>query len=980
MNTEQLDELVSQGLDAYQDGNHAKALKKFEKVLRFQPDDQAVREAAAYTANKAAAWKSAATHWLEVSKLNARRAGPVNQYISALMSARSFKEARAYCETSEFMQEKANRPRYFSLMIVISLSEGKVNEAAGLAEKGYALSNSDTIALEYANHFFMHKSYSEMEKWIGKVKDPKQHRSAIYFLEARALFAQKLWPQSAKAWEKVLAHGSEQHATSAQLFLARIAVNIGDHATAKKRFEQILQAAPQHEEAVTYLIRIQMSNNNDAGARAMVDAHWEILDPIRRVHFKARTYIATDPMDGLQIYHDEMKKQPENFALKLSFGGFLLDLKYIEQAEEVFQDYLLQQPDNYELNKLYLRLMQLKPSPVDQQLKQAEFTLALDPSNASLLNSVGGLLAQNNRRADAVRHYLAAVKTAPDEAILWRNGTYHLAMENRLEDAADFADKAVKTLGDTSAHELSNAAWIMMAAQKTKSALEYANRAIKLDPASATAHEMAADLQMLEGRYDRAWSHIQKIDALVFPRRSEKIAHLGAQCMAAFRAVSEEKIHPIQPVTGLFPDKLFHAMVQKAAPDTSGNRHGVVQFSSSLGAGGAERQVAYVIQGLMQDPHVAGPCRLVVNSLNPQSGNDFFLPEVEKSGCDITNLDDLREGASIRQILAESPEHASTIRQLASLPRDASRIAIPFFGYLVKTRPRVVHLWQDTINIAAGIAAVAAGVPKIVLCTRSTRPAEISRFRRYLSEGYLALLGYRGDLSIVNNSANGAKDYESWLNLPAGTISPFYNGYDFGSIRAKTKTSDRNTIRQKFAIPNSAKVIGGVMRFSSEKRPDLWVKTLMSAIGESSDIHGLIIGDGPMRGALMGEVEAAGLADRIHFAGRQTPVEPWMSAMDILFLSSVTEGLPNVLIEAQSLGVPVATMHVGGAPEALLAGKSGFTLKEATPEKLATHLVEALQDTAGMKAMSLAAVTFVNAQFSLDTMIQTLANLYDSPA
>jgi len=979
MDRQQLETLLSQGLDAYQSGDFPKALKKFEKILRATPDDHAVRKAAAYTANKTAAWKSAATHWLEISKLNPRRAGPVDQYISALLNAGNFKVARSYCNTSEFMQAKANAQRYYTVMLTVSLSEGKLGEAKELAAKGYALAKKDSVALDYASLFFDHKNGVEMDLWLQKVKDPKKHRDAIAFLKARALYAQKLWKESAQAWKNLLQSQTKRYATSACVFLARIASNSGDKETARSYFELVLQDTPRHEEAITFFIRGRMADQDYAGAQTLIDEHWAVLNPIRRISFMARCLSASDPQTGLQFYAEALESQPENFPLRLGYIGFLLDMKNVGRAEATIQDSLSEQPDHEQLNRLILRLMQLKLSPVDQQLKQAEFTLALAPTDVSLLNTVGGLLAQNNRRGDAVSHYKASVKVGSNEAILWRNGTYYMAMDNRLEDAAAFADEAIRILGKSSATELTNAAWIMMAAQKLGPALKFANKAIKLDPESTTALEMAADLQMLEGRYDRAWRHIQKIDSLVFPRRSEKIAHLGAQCAAAFRAMSDNGSQIVQPVKGLFPELLFHAIVKRATPDPE-NREGIVQFSSSLGAGGAERQVAYVMQGLMQDKRSMDACRLVVNSLNPETGNNFFLQDVVKTGADITDLEALRLASGIRQILADHPEHAATIRLLASLPHDASRIAIPFFGYLVRTRPRVVHLWQDTINIAGGIAAVAAGVPQIVLCTRSTRPIEISRFRRYLAEGYMALLNYSGALTIVNNSANGARDYEGWLGIETGSILTFYNGYDFKSIRDKVKRSDRGKIRKIHAIPTTAKVIGGVMRFSPEKRPDLWVNTLIAAIAQSDTIHGLIVGDGPMLTALMEQVAAVGLSSRIHFVGRQTPVEPWMSAMDMLFLSSVTEGLPNVLIEAQSLGVPVATMDIGGAPEALSQGESGLTLQEVTPEELAAQIVEASNDKARMKAMSKAAIAFVNTQFSLKTMVNTLKRFYTPSA
>lgn len=980
MDTE-LDLVVTQGLNAYQRGDFQTALKKFEKSLRLCPDDEAVREAAAYSANKAAKWKNAARHWLALSKIYPKRMGPINQYIAALLHANNTKTAKTFCQTAEILQETANRAAYYSFMISISLSDAQLNGAIKLANSGFKLTKKDSVALEYATVFFNHQQFAEMANWIGRVVDIKRHQAAINVLEARAFYAQRLWKEAQEAWQQVLDQQPSLEPVNARLFLARIASNMGDQKEAESQYGKVLECSPAHEEAITFSIRSQLADQNDQGALALIDAHWHILDPVRRVNFKARTSVSSNPSTGLDLYIHEIEKDPLNTALKLSYVEFLLDLQYIEMAEALIQDYKKEQSESFDFNKLHLRLMQLKPSPVDAQLKQAELTLSLQPTDILLLKTVGSLLAANNRRSDAVQHYLSAVKIAPFEAALWHDGIYHMAMGNRLEDAGKYATEAVKTLGTSNAEQLTNAAWIMMAARQTKPALTYIQQAIELEPESARAHEIAVDLRMAAGRYDLAWGHIQTIDQLVSPRRSEKVAHLGAQCIAAFRAVmpkpAEENIGAVQPVEGLFPEKLFHAIVNRSRPDSAETREGIVQVSSSLGSGGAERQVAYVMQGIMHAPHSAGPCSLVVNSLNPQTGNDFFLSEVEKTGCGVTSLDELRQDSSIRQILAQYPDHAEAVRRLAALPLDASRIAIPLFGYFVKTRPRVVHLWQDSINIGGGIAAVAAGVPQIVLCTRSTHPVEISRFRRYLAEGYRALLTYQGKVSIVNNSANGARDYENWLELPSGVISTFYNGYDFEKIRAKVSKGDRCKIRKQFSIPEKADVIGGVMRFSPEKRPDLWVKTLVAAIAQSPNTYGLIVGDGPMRSELMAKVAELNLKSRIHFVGRQSPVEPWMSAMDILFLSSITEGLPNVLIEAQSLGVPVATMNVGGAHEALQPGKTGFTLEEDTPEALASIILAAMQDSDRMQKMSRDAVKYVNSRFALDTMIGTLKSLYD---
>ena len=104
-----------------------------------------------------------------------------------------------------------------------------------------------------------------------------------------------------------------------------------------------------------------------------------------------------------------------------------------------------------------------------------------------------------------------------------------------------------------------------------------------------------------------------------------------------------------------------------------------------------------------------------------------------------------------------------------------------------------------------------------------------------------------------------------------------------------------------------------------------------------------------------------------------------MSAMDMLFLSSVTEGLPNVLIEAQALEVPVATMNVGGAPEALAAGESGIVLDEAPADMLAASILAAMTDAPRMAGMRRAAAGFVNARFALPAMVARLKGFYGRP-
>src|SRR4029078_8223636 len=88
----------------------------------------------------------------------------------------------------------------------------------------------------------------------------------------------------------------------------------------------------------------------------------------------------------------------------------------------------------------------------------------------------------------------------------------------------------------------------------------------------------------------------------------------------------------------------------------------------------------------------------------------------------------------------------------------------------------------------------------------------------------------------------------------------------------------------------------------------------------------LLVGDGRLLPKAQELAEELGIANRILFTGRSTRLGFWMSKMDVFVLLSRYEGLPNVLIEAQYMGVRVVTTPAGGAAECLIDGVTGHVL------------------------------------------------------
>jgi len=1016
--------LLSLGARAFNKGSYGIALARFEECLALGLHGPALLEAAGYAAARGLNWVRAEIHWQALCVAQPQRLGPARQYFTSLLKQNKADTAEAFCRSHALFHEPEQKLLRDNLIISCHLAQSKVDAAIELAETTYSRNPSLGTALQIAHTFVEGYEFDTASAWLQRVpKDSAINRrralilghicyvkerwqdSKIAFLEVTKtenrlnperlrLLLPSLADVNGRVTTKVLdlgMMGPVRQVHIARIFLARIAAKTGRLTEATFRYRRVFADEPENPEALGFLIRSALASHDGRTALDLIAIHGQVLSPAQRIGLqaKATALLDSDPDAGLSVIKRSLQVFPNDSELRLSYARSLLDADRPQAALAETDRVILEDPENINGHRLRLRLLQTSGADFEAQLRQAQRLLHWLPSDVNLLNTVGSLLIRLDRRTDAFEHFKASVEIVPDAPVLWRQGSHLLMMENRAESAAEFARNGVRNIVGDSAEDIANSAWILQSAQLYEEAWSYIERSLRIDPSNIKALETGVDLLMLTGRYREAWTKLCRLDSLVHPRRSEKLAHAGAQCVAAFRTLAAAQrlrngstdasnARAEDRDGSLFPEALFYALVDICDPLPLADCHGILQHSATLGSGGAERQVAHVMQGLVDSPLPGETCVLVVNSLDEKNANDFYLGEIQNAGGIVIELEAKREASTVRHLLADKPEHAHRVRALASMPTEITRVAIPFYAQLVTARPRVVQFWQDSVNVSGGIAAVAAGVPQIVLCARSTRPTGSRRYRRYLRDGYLALLKYRGQVCLLNNSAYGARDYEDWLGLPAETVGIFRNGYDFAAMRERCNPSARSSIRKDFGIPQDASVIGGVMRFSPEKRPGLWVDTVIAATSLNESVHGLIVGEGHMRQDLMRLVEKLDLSGRIHFAGRQSPIEPWMSAMDMLFLSSETEGLPNVLIEAQALGLPVATMNVGGAAEAILENVSGLKLEESEPEGLAKRILLVLQNPDRLLSMQHAGAEFVTSRFERSRMIAALKKIYES--
>lgn len=139
-----------------------------------------------------------------------------------------------------------------------------------------------------------------------------------------------------------------------------------------------------------------------------------------------------------------------------------------------------------------------------------------------------------------------------------------------------------------------------------------------------------------------------------------------------------------------------------------------------------------------------------------------------------------------------------------------------------------------------------------------------------------------------------------------------------------------------------------------------------------------IAGEGPEREKLEGEARQLGLMDRIRFLGWQRDMGAVLSGWDIFAMPSLTEGFPMAALEAMAHGLPVVATNVGGLPELVEHGTTGYLIPPSDPQSLARSLRTLVVDSGHRQEMGAAGSRRAREQFSIDRMVAQTTVIYQS--
>lgn len=220
----------------------------------------------------------------------------------------------------------------------------------------------------------------------------------------------------------------------------------------------------------------------------------------------------------------------------------------------------------------------------------------------------------------------------------------------------------------------------------------------------------------------------------------------------------------------------------------------------------------------------------------------------------------------------------------------------------------IVSYWAHPDGEVALRAAQPLGIPSVVIIGGSD-VLLLPKDRRRRPKIQRVLRESSGVMTVSEGLRQAVID----LGTDPSRVHTIYQGVDDKLFFP----GDADAARRRLALPADRRLLLWVGRMVDVKGLDTLIAAFERARQKQSDLHLLLVGDGPLRASVQADVQRRGLGDHVTFAGAQSPAQlpDWYRAADLFVLSSWSEGLPNVLREAVACGRPFVSTDVGSVRE-----------------------------------------------------------------
>lgn len=314
---------------------------------------------------------------------------------------------------------------------------------------------------------------------------------------------------------------------------------------------------------------------------------------------------------------------------------------------------------------------------------------------------------------------------------------------------------------------------------------------------------------------------------------------------------------------------------------------------------------------------------------------------------------------------------------LSNSTEGGRRTYLNLFRILNKHRADTLHLhFVSFLTLYPWIAKL-AGVNQVFFTDHHSRPAGYVAQRAPLWKRVAARAIALPLTKVICVSNYGYQCMTSVNALPRDRYEMIYNGIDLSRVSANDGAGTR--FRERFSIPADRLIVGQVSWIIPEKGIDDFLEMARLVSSRRDDVQFVLAGEGAQREQYMRDAAARGLGDRITFTGMiDDPFgEGIFHAFDIVCQFSRWEEVFGWMIaEAMAHQTPVVATRVGGIPEVVSEGQTGYLVERGDAESMSRRVLELLSDRAARVRFGQAARQKVEAIFDLKTNVAQLIKSY----
>ena len=212
------------------------------------------------------------------------------------------------------------------------------------------------------------------------------------------------------------------------------------------------------------------------------------------------------------------------------------------------------------------------------------------------------------------------------------------------------------------------------------------------------------------------------------------------------------------------------------------------------------------------------------------------------------------------------------------------------------------------------------------------------------------------------------------LSIPESAIQIVLNGVDVDRFNPKNKNSLFMSI---LPIDFAGTILINVGRLVDAKDHQTLLKAMKRIVQNGHNVFLVLVGDGELRPVIEQQISQLGLNNCVKMLGMRTDVDKLLLGADIFVMSSKREGLPMVLLEAMSCGLPVVSTDVGGISEIIRDHENGFLVEARKPDLLAKAIEQILDNFEVGELLGKQARKIIIENYSLKASAKSYIQLYN---